>query len=86
MVAATLVVLAAVGLAAFTRTSGSSASGAAPRPLVARGVAWSALGLLLLNELPVHRGPVRPLVLLDGSLSMGAPVAEQRRGTRASHR
>jgi hypothetical protein len=43
-------------------------------PLVCRAVAWSALGLLLINlGCPIADPPGRPLVLLDGSLSMGAP-------------
>jgi hypothetical protein len=74
MVAATLVVLAAFGLAAFTYLRLERLGRRALWPLVARGVAWSALGLLLLNvSCPSTGGPVRPLVLLDGSLSMGAP-------------
>jgi hypothetical protein len=74
MVAATLVVLAAVGLAAFTYLRVERLGRRGLVPLVARGVAWSALGLLLLNvSCPSAGGPVRPLVLLDGSLSMGAP-------------
>ena len=74
MVAAALVVLAAVGLAAFTYLRLERLGRRALVPLVARGVAWSALGLLLLNvSCPSTGGPVRPLVLLDGSLSMGAP-------------
>jgi hypothetical protein len=74
MVAATLVVLAAAGLAAFTYLRLERLGRRALLPLVARGVAWSALGLLLLNvSCPSTGGPVRALVLLDGSLSMGAP-------------
>jgi hypothetical protein len=73
MVAATLVVLAAVGLAAFTYLRLERLGRRGLVPLVARGVAWSALGLLLLNlSCPSTGGPVRPLVLLDGSLSMDA--------------
>jgi hypothetical protein len=42
-------------------------------PLVCRAVAWSALGLLLLNlSCPVASPSRRPLVLLDGSLSLTA--------------
>jgi hypothetical protein len=74
MFAATLVVLAAFGLAAFTYLRLERLGRRALWPLVARGVAWSALGLLLLNvSCPSTGGPVRPLVLLDGSISMGAP-------------
>ena len=74
MVAATLVVLAAAGLAAFTYFRLERLGRRGLVPLVARAVAWSALGLLLLNvSCPSTGGPLRPLVLLDGSLSMGAP-------------
>ena len=74
MVAATLVVLAAAGLAAFTYLRLERLGRRGLLPLVARAVAWSALGLLLLNvSCPSTGGPPRPLVLLDGSLSMGAP-------------
>lgn len=42
-------------------------------PLVCRAVAWSALGLLLVNlSCPVAAPARRPLVLLDGSLSLTA--------------
>jgi hypothetical protein len=74
MVAATLVVLAAAGLAAFTYLRLERLGRRGLVPLAARAVAWSALGLLLLNvSCPSTAGPLRPLVLLDGSLSMGAP-------------
>ena len=74
MLAATLVVLAATGLAALTYLRFERLGRRGVVPLVARAVAWSALGLLLLNvSCPSTAGPVRPLVLLDGSLSMDAP-------------
>jgi hypothetical protein len=42
--------------------------------MACRALAWTALGLLLLNvSCPVHGTPQRPLVLLDASLSMGGP-------------
>lgn len=42
-------------------------------PMVFRAVAWTALGLLLLDlSCPVPPSVARPLVLLDGSLSMAA--------------
>ncbi len=42
-------------------------------PMLARAVAWAALGLLLVNvSCPRPPVPQRPLVLLDASLSMGA--------------
>ena len=73
MVAATLVVLAAAGLAAFTYLRLERLGRRGMVPLAARAIAWSTLGLLLLNvSCPSAGGPLRPLVLLDGSLSMGA--------------
>jgi hypothetical protein len=69
-----LVVLAAFGLAAFTYLGVERLGRRAWIPLVCRGVAWSALGLLLVNvSCPIAGAPLRPLVLLDASLSMGAP-------------
>ena len=74
MLAAGLVVLLAAGLAAFTYLVLERLGPRAWVPLVARAIAWSAIGLLLLNiSCPVPGSPERPLVLLDGSLSMGAP-------------
>ena len=70
------VVLAAVGLAAFTYLSLERMGRRAWIPLACRAIAWSALGLLLVNvSRPVSRAPLRPLVLLDASLSMGAAGA-----------
>ena len=74
MLAAALVVLAAVALAAFTYLRLERLGRRAWVPILARAIAWSALGLLLLNvSCPSAGRPLRPLVLLDGSLSMGAP-------------
>jgi hypothetical protein len=73
-VLAVLAVLAAgVTLAALTYLRLERTSGRVMLPLTARAVAWAALGLLLLN-VGCPRPPVarRPLVLLDGSLSMAA--------------
>jgi len=68
-----LVVLAAVGLAAFTYLGLERLGRRAWIPLACRAIAWSALGLLLVNvSCPVSGVPPRPLVLLDASLSMGA--------------
>jgi hypothetical protein len=68
-----LVILAAVGLAAFTYRGLERLGRRAWIPLACRAIAWSALGLLLVNvSCPVSRAPLRPLVLLDASLSMGA--------------
>lgn len=69
-----LVILAAAALAWFTywrlEQLGRRAWGAA----LCRGIAWAALGVLLLDlTCAVSPGPgARPLVLLDGSLSMSA--------------
>lgn len=74
MTSAVLVVLAAVGLAAFTYLRLERLGGRGWVPLLCRAVAWAALGLLLLNiGCPAPADPVPPLVLLDGSLSMSAP-------------
>ncbi len=68
-----LVVLAASGLAAFTYLHLERLGRRAWIPLACRAIAWSALGLLLVNvSCPVSGAPLRPLVLLDASLSMGA--------------
>ena len=67
------VVLAAFGLAAFTYLGLERLGRRAWIPLGCRAIAWSALGLLLVNvSCPVSGAPLRPLVLLDASLSMGA--------------
>lgn len=68
-----LVVLAAAALAAFTYLYLERAGSRGWPALVCRAVAWGALGLLLLNvSCPVAGAPLRPLVLLDASLSMSA--------------
>ncbi len=70
---AVLVILAAFGLAAFTYLGLERLGRRAWIPLVCRGIAWTALGLLLINlSCPVSGAPLRPLALLDASLSMGA--------------
>ncbi|HEX5388111.1 MAG TPA: hypothetical protein VFW66_15535 [Gemmatimonadales bacterium] len=69
-----LVVVLAVGLAAFTYLWLERLGRRAVVPLACRAIAWSALGLLLLNVgCPVAAPIRRPLVLLDGSLSLTAP-------------
>lgn len=74
MLAAGLVVLLAAGLAAFTYLRLERLGRRAWLPLASRAVAWSAIGLLLLNvSCPAPGRPQRALVLLDGSLSMDAP-------------
>ena len=68
-----LVVLAAVALSAGTYLGLERLGRRAWPAIVARAVAWAALGLLLLN-VSCPRPPLarRPIVLLDGSLSMTA--------------
>ena len=64
---------AASALAAFTYLRLERTGGRVALPLTARAVAWSALGLLLLNVgCPRPPAARRTLVLLDGSLSMAA--------------
>src|SRR5690606_15088862 len=68
------VVVVAVGLSAFTYLRVERLGRRGWLPMTFRAVAWAALGLLLLNlSCPTPGEPVRPLVLLDGSLSLGAP-------------
>jgi hypothetical protein len=74
MLPAVLVVLVALALAAFTYLRVERTGRRGWLALASRAVAWSALGLLLLNvSCPVAGPPRRPLVLLDASLSMSAP-------------
>ena len=69
----TLVVALAFALAAFTYLYLERLGRRGAVPLACRAVAWSALGLLLLNlSCPVAAAPRRPLVLLDGSISQTA--------------
>lgn len=68
-----LVALVAFGLASFTYLRLERLGTRAWIPLLCRGIAWTALGLLLINlSCPVRSAPLRPLVLLDASLSMVA--------------
>jgi len=68
-----LITVAAFALAAFTYWRLEHLGRRAWVPLVCRAVAWAALGLLLINvSCPVSGAPLRPLVLLDASLSMSA--------------
>src|SRR5947207_6474836 len=71
---AALVVALALALAGFTYLRLERTGARGWLPLACRALAWSALGLLLLNvSCPVGGVPARPLVLLDASLSMSAP-------------
>jgi hypothetical protein len=73
MLRAGLIALLAFGLAAFTYLGLERLGRRAWVALLCRAVAWTALGLLLLNlSCPVRAVPRRPLVLLDASLSLGA--------------
>lgn len=73
MLQVVLIILLATGLAAFTYLRLERLGRRAWIPLICRAVAWTALGLLLLNlSCPAGSGPLRPLVLLDASLSLGA--------------
>ena len=68
-----LVALVAFGLASFTYLRLERLGRRGWIPLVCRGIAWTALGLLLINlSCAVRSAPLRPLILLDASLSMGA--------------
>lgn len=73
MLIAVLVAVVSLALAAFTYLVLERLGGRAWVPLLCRAVAWTALGLLLVNLSCSVRGtPQRPLVLLDASLSLGA--------------
>ena len=73
---AVAVVLAAVALAAVTYLRLERIGRRGWIPLAFRAIAWSAIGLLLLNiGCPAPADEMRPLVLLDGSLSLSAPGA-----------
>jgi len=68
------VALLAAGLAGFTYLRLEHMGRRGWIPMACRAIAWAALGLLLLNlSCPAHGTPQRSLVLLDASLSMGAP-------------
>ncbi|HEU4698048.1 MAG TPA: hypothetical protein VFS40_02630 [Gemmatimonadales bacterium] len=71
-----LVALAALALAGVTYFGLERLGRRALLPALLRAVAWTALGLLLLNvSCPTPPAAHRPLVLLDGSLSMTAEAA-----------
>jgi hypothetical protein len=68
-----LILVLSAGLAAFTYLYLERLGRRGLVPLACRAVAWSALGLLLVNlSCPVASPARRPLVLLDGSLSLTA--------------
>jgi hypothetical protein len=77
MLNAGLIALLAFGLAALTYLGLERAGRRAWIALACRGVAWTALGLLLLDLSCAVQRPARPpLVLLDASLSLSAPGAQ----------
>jgi len=68
-----VIVLLAGALSCFTYLRLERTGARGWFPMLSRAVAWSALGLLLLNiSCPLAGSPARPLVLLDASLSLGA--------------
>ncbi len=74
-----LVVTAGLALAALTYFWLERLGRRGLVPLACRATAWSALGLLLINlGCPAADRSGRPLVLLDGSLSMSAPGGQWR--------
>jgi hypothetical protein len=74
MLRVVVVGLLAFGTAAFTYLGLERVGRRGWIPLVCRGIAWTALGLLLVNlSCPVPGASLRPLVLLDASLSMAGP-------------
>jgi hypothetical protein len=87
MLRAILVVLLASALAVLTYLRLEHAGPRVWVPAAFRALAWSALGLLLLNvSCPSVGSPRRPLVLLDGSLSMGAPGGRWREALDSARR
>ena len=73
MLTAVVVALVAFALSAFTYLVLERVGRRAWVPLVCRAIAWTALGLLLVNlSCSVRGAPPQPLVLLDASLSLGA--------------
>jgi hypothetical protein len=80
---ALLAILAAIGLAALTYFRAERLERPARAPFLLRAIAGSALALLLVNPTCAgRRAAARPLVLLDGSLSM-AQRPEAWRAARA---
>jgi hypothetical protein len=87
MLGAGLVVVLAVGLAALTYLRLEPTGIRGWLPLAFRALAWSALGLLILNlSCPVAAAPRRPLVLLDASLSLGAAGGRWREALDSARR
>jgi hypothetical protein len=81
-----LIAVLSVALAALTYRRFEALTWRAWAPMALRAVAWAALGVLLLN--PGCAGPadrLRPVVLLDGSLSMAASPEGWRAATDTAH-
>ncbi|HEU4828597.1 MAG TPA: hypothetical protein VFT04_05330 [Gemmatimonadales bacterium] len=71
-----VVIVAAAALAAATYLGLERVGRRGLAPMAARAIAWAALGLLLINvSCPRAPDAGRPIVLLDGSLSMTAAGA-----------
>ena len=87
MLQAAIVVLVASALAALAYLRVEHAGPRVWLPATFRALAWSALGLLLLNvSCPSAGAPRRALVLLDGSLSMGAAGGHWREALDSARR
>jgi|RhiMethySRZTD1v2_1073278.scaffolds.fasta_scaffold44636_2 hypothetical protein len=87
MLEAALVVLLASVLAALTYLRLEPGGPRLWIPAACRALAWSALGVLLLNvSCPSAGTPRRALVLLDGSLSMGAAGGRWREALDSARR
>lgn len=82
-----LVAAIGLGLAAFTYLYLERLGRRGVVPLVFRAAAWTALGLLLLDlSCSAGVGGARPLVLLDGSLSLTAAGGRWREADSAARR
>jgi len=67
------ILVTAAGLSAMSYAAGDRIGRRGLAPAIFRAVAWTGLGLLLLNPgCPAGRSSQQPIVLLDGSLSMTA--------------
>ena len=81
-----LIATLSLALAALTYRRFEALAWRAWAPMAFRAVAWGALGILLLN--PGCAGPadrLRPIVLLDGSLSMASSPEGWRAATDTAH-
>ncbi len=77
-----LLILLAASLAPLTYFRLESRGHHTWMPMLLRAIAWGGLGALLANPgCPAAPGAQSPVVLLDGSLSMGSDTARQRAAT-----